>query len=472
MPQNFIGADRDQLMLMPVDVREWLSEDDVAWQVLDVVDQLDLSGFYRRYRANGQGAAAFDPALMLSLVIYAHAVGVRSSRAIERACTRDAGFKVVAGQRVPDHSTITRFLQRHREEVADVFGQVLRLCHAAGMARVGVIAVDGTKIAANASWAKSYTAKALAHQVAEQEAAYRQLAAELLDQHAATDSAEDAEHGERRGDEPPAALRGRAARLKALRAAQADLQARQDRARQEMLQRQKARQDAYDARAAAGGRGLGPRPADEVKVGQPPSRQGGPPRASVTDPDSRRMKAKHGFVQGYNAQIAVTDTQVICGLLVTQTATDHHLLPQVLTATRQALSDAGIDDPLRTVLADAGYANEDTFTAAERDGLTLLAPVISDERRGLGADPLGGKDASRLPATARAQERLRSPDGERHYAMRGRTVEPVFGQLKDRLGMRQFTRRGLTAVNAEFTLAATVHNIRKLITWNAGTLTA
>ena len=156
--------DRDQLMLLPVDVRDWLGEDDLVWHVLDVVASLDLAGFYRRYRDNGQGAAAFDPAMMLALLIYAQAVGVRSSRAIERACTRDAGFKVVTGQLVPDHSTIARFLRGHREALAGLFGQVLRLCHEAGMIRLGVIAVDGTKIAANASWAKCYTGAALAHQ--------------------------------------------------------------------------------------------------------------------------------------------------------------------------------------------------------------------------------------------------------------------------------------------------------------------
>jgi transposase len=472
MPQNFIRADRDQLMLMPVDVREWLGEDDLVWQVLDAVEQLDLSGFYRRYRANGQGAAAFDPAMMVALVFYAHAVGVRSSRAIERACTRDAGFKVVTGQLVPDHSTITRFLQTHSAALKDLFAQVLGLCHAAGMVRVGVIAIDGTKIAANASWAKSYTAAALDHQITEAEQGYRQLAAELLEEHAAADAAENDEHGPDRGDEPPPQLRGRAARLAALRAAKADLDAREATAREQMRQRQKAKQAAWDAKKSAGATRLGPRPADEVKTGPPPSRTAGRPRASVTDPDSRRMKAKHGFVQGYNAQIAVTDTQVICGVLVSQQPTDHHLLAPVVDATKDSLAAAGITDALDTVLADAGYANEDTFTAAQQAEVQLLAPISSDERRARGGDPAAGRDLSRLPATAAAQERLRTQQGRQLYAMRGRTVEPVFGQLKDRLGMRQFSRRHLPNVDTEFHLAATVHNLRKLIAWDPAPATA
>lgn len=480
MGHNFTRADRDQLMLMPVDIREWLDENDIAWTVLDVVTQLDLSVFRARYRANGQGAAAFDPEVMVALVVYAQAVGVRSSRAIERACGRDAGFKVVTGQLVPDHSTITRFLAVHREALTGLFAQVLRLCHEAGMTRVGVIAVDGTKIAANASWAKSYTGAALAHQIRGAEQAYAELAGTLLGEHEATDAAEDAAEGAARADASgdgsdrsglPPALRGRRARVAALRAAKADLDARQAAAQEQMRAEQAAKQAVWDARSAAGERPRGPRPRDEVVTGPPPSRAVAP-RASTTDPDSRRMKAKHGFVQGYNAQIAVTDTQVICGVLLTQTATDHHMLPEVLDATTAALAQAGITHPLATVLADAGYANEKTFTDAEHRHLHLLAPVASDEKRARGQDNAGGRDLSGLPATERAQQRLRTSEGAAQYAQRGRTVEPVFGQLKDRLGLRQFARRGFAAVTAELTLAATVHNLRKLHNWTLAPTTA
>lgn len=475
MALNLITADRDQLMLMPVDLREWLPEGDIVHHVVDVVDQFDLSAFYGRYRSNGQGAAAFDPAVMVALVIYAHAVGVRSSRAIERACTRDAGFMFVTGRLVPDHCTITRFLKDHQEALTGLFAQVLRLCHAAGLTRVGVIAIDGTKIAANASWAKSYTHKALGYQVAEEQQAFDALAAQLLGEQVATDEAEDAEHGDDRDDGAgglPAKLRGRAERLARLKAAKADLEARDAAAREQMLAEQKAKQAVWDAKVAGGQRQHGPRPADEVRVGQPATRAK-PARASVTDPDSRRMKAKHGFVQGYNAQIAVTDTQVIVGVLVTQTVTDHHLLPPMLDVTATALRQAGIDDPLQVVLADAGYANEPTFTAAENAGVELLAPVDSDEKRSRGSEPAGRRDLTRLPATARAQQKLETDEGKQVYALRGQTVEPVFGQMKERLGMRQFSRRGLQNVTGEFSLAATVHNIRKLFTFSpAATATA
>ena len=150
MPQNFIRGDVDQGFLLPPDVREWLPEGELAWTVKDVVESLDLSAFYRSYRSNGQGAAAFDPALMVAVLVYAHAVGVRSSRAIEKRCVHDVAFRVLAGNQLPDHATIARFFGRHREALKGLFAQVLRLCHEAGMVRLGVIAVDGTKIAANA----------------------------------------------------------------------------------------------------------------------------------------------------------------------------------------------------------------------------------------------------------------------------------------------------------------------------------
>ena len=396
-------------------------------------------------------------------MIYAQAVGLDSSRAIERACTRDAGFKLVTGQLVPDHSTLTRFLSDHRDALTGLFAQVLRLCRAAGMTRVGVIAVDGTKIAANASWAKSYTADALAHQIDEEQLAFAELAGALLGAQVATDAAEDAQYGPDRGDELPKALRARRDRLAALEAAKADLAAREVAAREAMLAEQKNKQAAYDQRKRAGRKVCGPRPRDEVVIlAKRPARSTPAPRASVTDPASRRMKAKVGFVQGYNAQIALTDDQIILGALVTQTATDHHLLPEVLAVIKQCLADARIPEELDTVLADAGYANEETFTAVEDAKLVLLAPVISDERRAAGAEPGGDRDLSELPATERAQERLRTPEGQAQYKQRGQTVEPVFGQLKDRGGMRQFARRGLANVNGEFRFACTVHNLRKL----------
>lgn len=503
MPQNFIDSLVGQPFLLPPDPQEWLPEDHLALFVRDALSQVDLSGVYARYRANGQGRAAYEPSMMLAVLVYAHAVGVRSSRGIERRCVEDVAFRVLCGNASPDHATIARFFTRHRDQFEALFVQVLVLCRQLGMLRLGEVAVDGTKVKANASWSSGQTAAALEHQVREAQAEFeelaRQVVAEAAAEHAGNDAAEDAAFGADRGDELPAGLRRRSERLERMRQARELARQRQEEADKKLA----GAQAAWDARAAkaaakpvgdrdpggqdrppvepapaedspaaapapaAGGSGrrkpgpkpgvLGPRPSEDVKRR---------PRVSVTDPDSARMKDKTGFVQGYNAQAAVTGEQIIVGVLVSTNPTDHHLLHPVVQATRAALSGAGIDDRgpagLSTVLADAGYTGEAVFADAEADGLHLLAPLVADSERARGADPAAGRDLSRHPATARAQAKLRTVQGRLHYAQRGRTVEPVFGQLKDRLGMRQFLRRGLDNVTAEWTLAALTSNLRKM----------
>ena len=459
MPQNFIRGDVDQGFLLPPDVREWLPEGELAWTVKDVVESMDLSAFRRAYRANGQGAAAFDPALMVAVLMYAHAVGVRSSRSIERRCAHDVAFRVLAGNQLPDHATIARFFTRHRQALEGLFAQVLRLCAEAGMVRLGVIAVDGTKIAANASWSANRTAAAMAHQITEEQARFDRLAAELLDEQAATDAAEDAEHGPDRGDELPPGLRGRAERLARLREAKARLDAEQEAA----VADQEAKKAEWARRKEAGTR-RGAQPG-EHPPGRNPDKDK-PPRANTTDPDSRAMRGGRGLVQGYNAQAAVTADQVIVGGLLTQQAVDAGLMFDVVEGVLEQLTEAGIDNTAGVSsaawVADAGYANEAAFTEAENRNVHLLAPMISDERRAAGEDPAGNEPLTHRPATARAQAKLRTRQGRDEYTLRGRTVEPVFGQIKDRQGLRQFLRRGLDNVKTEWSLACTVHNLRKI----------
>lgn len=502
MPQNFIDSRVGQPFLLPPDPEEWLPEDHLAFFVRDALAQVDLSGVYARYRGNGQGRAAYEPSMMLAVLVYAHAVGVRSSRSIERRCVEDVAFRVLCGNASPDHATIARFFTRHRDQFEALFVEVLVLCRQLGMLRLGEVAVDGTKVKANASWSSGQTAAALEHQVREAQAEFeelaRQVVAEVSAEHASNDAAEDAAFGADRGDELPAGLRRRGERLDRMRRARELARQRQDEADQKLA----GAQAAWDARAAkaaagksSGGQDPGGQnrpcpepapaegsPAEPAAAGQGGRRKPGPkpgvlgprpsedvkrrPRVSVTDPDSARMKDKTGFVQGYNAQAAVTGDQIIVGVLVSTNPTDHHLLHPVVQATRGMLTRAGIDDRgpagLSTVLADAGYTGETVFAQAETDGLHLLAPLASDADRARGADPAAGRNLSRHPATARAQAKLRTVQGRQHYAQRGRTVEPVFGQLKDRLGMRQFLRRGLDNVTAEWTLAALTSNLRKL----------
>jgi len=371
MPQNLLRGDVDQGFLLPPDVREWLPEGELVWTVKDVVESFDLSAFYGSYRANGQGAAAFDPAVMVAVLMYAHAVGVRSSRAIERHCVRDVAFRVLAGNQVPDHATIARFFTRHREPLRGLFAQVLRLCHEAGMVRLGVIAVDGTKIAANASWSVNHTSRSLARQVAQEQARFDALAAELLAEHAATDEAQDAEHGPDRGDDLPVPLRRRAERLSRLKEAKQRLDDEQAAA----VADQEAKKAEWARRKEAGVRRGAP--PGEHPPGRNPDKDK-PPRANTTDPDCRTMRGGRGLVQGYNAQAAVTADQVIVGEMITQVAVDAGLAFDVVDTVTDHLDRAGIGQRPDTWTADAGYANEEAFVEAEN---SRRAPAGPDDQR-------------------------------------------------------------------------------------------
>jgi transposase len=443
MGYRFVSADREQAFLLPPDMRDWLDEGHVAWLVMEAVESFDLSAFRRRYRADGRSRPAFDPALMLALLLYGYCVGERSSRAIERRCVEDVAFRVLAGGHRPDHATIARFRVRHEAALGALFSQMLVLLAEAGLVRLGKVALDGTKIAASAAWDQNKTLPQIEAMLAEA---------------AAVDAAEDAAHGPARGDEPPPGLARRDGRRERLAAAR-------DRLAGEAAERkaaQEAKIAAHAERVAAGdphpGRAPNPEPG-------PGTRNGTEPRANVTDPDARTVKSRHTLTVGYNAQAVVTEGQVIVGAMVSQAPVDRGLLPAVLDTCRDQLRAANIAPRLRTVLADAGYASEDTFTTAHADGLRLLCPLAKDTRElRAGGDPAAGKTLARLPETARAQRRLRHWAGRRDYPLRARTVEPVFGQIKTRQGLTRFARRGHAAASSEWLLACTAHNLLKLHT--------
>src|SRR3954466_9179636 len=214
MAQNFIACDREQELLLPPSLREWLPEGHLAWFVIDAVAQWDLAGFYGAYRADGHGRAAHDPAMMVALLLYCYAIGERSSRRIERRCVEDVACRVICANRAPDHTTIARFRQRHEVALAELFGEVLALCAEAGLAQVGVIAIDGTKVHANAS------------QHANRD--YERLAREILEEADAVDAAEDEQFGEARGDELPPELATSQGRRGWLREAKRRLEEKRD----------------------------------------------------------------------------------------------------------------------------------------------------------------------------------------------------------------------------------------------------
>jgi hypothetical protein len=326
---------------------------------------------------------------------------------------------------------------------------VLRLCARAGLVELAWLALDGTKVAADASWSANRTQSQLEEELAE-------AAKVMLAQAAEVDAAEDLRFGETRGDELPPELASRSGR-----------RARLQEARDRLVAEEQVRHDERTAKVAAwearvaevGPRYAGRRPADEL----PANRRGTEPRANVTDPQARTVRTKNTLIVGYNAQAVVTSGQVIVGAAVFQKEVDGTLLHPTLEVCRRQLHAAGVRPKLRTVVADAGYASEQVFAQAHAEGMRLLVPLSKDTRNMRdGGDPAGGRNLARAPETARAQRRLRHHRGRADYRQRGRTIEPVFGQLKNRQQMTRFTRRGYTAVTSEWHLACAAHNLLKL----------
>src|SRR5690349_21912939 len=270
MPQNFLRPQRDQPLLLPVDMREWLPEDDLVFVVVDAVAALELGGFYRRYRADGHGRAAFDPAMMVALLRYAYCQGERSSRVIEKRCVRDVAYRVITGGLRADHATIARFRARHELALGGLFSQVLRLLAAEGMVSLGLLSLDGTKLAGNAAQKANRTLPQIE---------------KILAEAAAADASDDAAEGDNPQPATPRALARRAERQERLARAR-DRLAAEDQARRDA---QRAKQEAWEAAAAAGKRRRR-RPADEPRA----NRAGTEPRANLTDPDVRGMRNQNG----------------------------------------------------------------------------------------------------------------------------------------------------------------------------------
>jgi transposase len=449
MAYNFRACDRDQAFLLPPDLRDWLPADHLAWFVLDVVDQLDMDRFLAAYRADGHGRAAYEPRMLLAVLLYAYATGIRSSRQIERRCQEDIAFRVLAGNSSPDHVTIARFRVRHEQALAGLLIQSLKLCAAAGMVRLGLVALDGTKIEANAAAAANRTHAHLEAQVAE-----------LLAQAAATDRAEDAEHSTARGDELPRALVGRAERLARLQQAKAQLEA-------EAAARQRRYQHRV-AELAAAARARGQQPRAHIR---PRRRDEAPnPTATVntTDPDSRFVRGNGRTLQGYNAQAAATCSQVVVAAELTQQANDLQQLAPMLAAIHTTLAAAGVGDPVQQLAADSGSWSIANVSAIPNAPELLIPPARHGRHGKPGKDGKPSESKSdNLRACMRAK--LDSAQGKACYAQRSRTIEPVFGQVKTVQGGGRFTRRGLSACQAEWKLLCGTHNLLKL--WRTTTAT-
>ena len=332
MAYNLLRCERDQSYLMPPSMRDWLSEGHLAWFIVDAVGQMDLREFYAAYRSDGWGAAAYDPGMMVAILLYAYCLGLRSSRRIARALEEDVGFRVVAANQQPDFRTICRFRAEHEEALEKLFVEVLRLCHEAGLVKLGVVALDGTKVAANAALATNRS-----HQAIEEEV--QRMLAEVK----AADAEEDAHYGpDRRGDELPEGLvGGRTERLRRLKEAKERLQREAEaaaRAVQERVEQRRAEEVATGKKK----RGRKPKVVESLPTEEA--------KANTTDPDSRIMKTRQGYVQGYNAQAVVSEGQIIVAVGVTQEANDVQQLEPMLQTMAHTLKAAGIEDRPKAVL--------------------------------------------------------------------------------------------------------------------------
>lgn len=507
---------------------DWLPEDHLVWFVLDVVEQLDTSAFHRRRRRGGVGRQGYDPDMLLGLLLYAYAVGERSSRRIERLCSDHVAFRVLCGQDAPDHSTLARFRAEHETEFAGLFTQVLRLSAQAGMVRVGVVSIDGTKIAADASRGANRSADRVRERAEE-------LARQIVAQAAEVDADEDA-RASLDDDDPasggvPPGLSDRAHRAAAIKRALAELD-QQDTQRAELDQPDQERIRRYLTLMAAGEPVPGRTPAgvDPVDLarariqrfqavlaglealrgkeatmrrhearrrlqraerdltqalarrdaGETPDLRGARLRqldrhhdrrrsaggegrvVNLTDPHSRLMTtANGGAIQGYNAQIAVTDDHMILGIHLSQDANDTRCFAPTLAAAQNAADLLGL--PIGTVLADAGYFTDDNLTLPGPD--RLIAPGKHRElAEQLCEHPTQGPPPRDLSPKDAMRHRLRTAEDADLYKRRSATVETVIAHLKELTGLTRFSRRGLPAAASELHLAAAVHNLRRMHT--------
>jgi transposase len=457
MLQNFLACDREQELLLPPSLREWLPDDHLAWFVIDAVAEMDLAAFYAAYRADGHGRAAHDPAMMVALLLYAYAIGERSSRRIERRCVEDVAARVICPNQQPDHTTIARFRQRHEAALAGLFGEVLALCAEAGMVQVGVVAIDGTKVHANASQHATRS--------------YEEIAREILAEADAVDAAEDEQFGERRGDELPAELATAQGRRGWLREAKRRLDEKRaeearpiPRSRPDRLQEAKRRlEEEHDVECRANAdyetyRARG-RMRDGRRFGRPPNPYQPPEtpagKINVTDPDSRNVKTSRGWVQGYNAQAVCTEQQIVIAAEVTVDSPDFGHLGPMVSATSTELATAGITSTPEVVLADAGYWHQAQMESITGGGTVVLIPPDAGKRKG--ARP--GWDGGLYAFMRRV---LASERGGELYAKRQGMIEPVFAHTKFNRRMDRFQRRGRSAARSEWRLMTATHNLLKL----------
>ncbi len=428
MSKTFRPYEPEQMFLMPVSIREWLPNDHLVYFVSDVVDQLDLSAIMERYEKEERGYPPYHPCMMVKVLLYAYCIGVPSSRKIARRLEEDIAFRVLAANNTPDFRTISDFRKDHLKSLAGLFLQVLKLCQKAGLVKLGHVALDGTKIKANASKHKAMSYK----RMKEEEARLEAEIAELLTRAQAVDEEEDKRYGKTKtGDELPEELAFRESRLRKIREAREALEA-------------EARRE-----AERGGDNGG-----ETAVLQNKAQR------NFTDPDSRIMPAPGGkdFIQAYNAQVAVDSMcQVIVAAELTNKPSDRGQAEPVMEAVK-----ANTGQLPGQMSADAGYFSSDAVKNLTSWGIDVYMPP-DKTRHGSARPPAPrGRIPKSLSTADRMRRKLRTKKGQNCYGLRKELPEPVFGQIKQVRGFRQFLLRGLDKASGEWQFICTGHNLLKL----------
>jgi transposase len=442
MNKTYRDWSTDQAYLFPPSPQDWLPEGDLVYFLLDTVATLDLTPIFAHYERELRGQPPFHPRMMVALLLYCYATGTRSSRKIMRRCRVDVACRVIVGEDIPDFRTISDFRKIHPARLEALFVEVLKLCALAGLAKVGTIALDGTKVKANASRHKAMSYD----RMKAEEARLQQEIAAILTEARAVDDAEDREHGpDRQGDELPEELARRQSRLAKIQQARKLLE---ERARIEATEEAARRQAEGKSPPATAPAEAVPDPKDQI---------------NFTDPQSRIMKASNkGWDQCGNAQAVTNEHQIILAADVTQQANDVRQTVPMVDQARANLDAAGVKEAIKAALGDAGYYSETDAMDLERRG---IEPYLATDRlkhhEKIAAAPRG-RIPKDLSAKQRMARKLRTKQGREKYAKRKGMIEPIFGQLKQVLGFRRFSMRGLASMRGEWRLMATVHNLLKL----------
>ena len=442
MSKTYRDWSTDQAYLFPPSPHDWLPEGDLVYFLIDTVATLDLSPIFDHYERELRGQPPFHPRMMVALLLYCYATGTRSSRRIMRRCQVDVACRVIVGEDIPDFRTISDFRKIHLARLEALFVEVLKLCVLAGLTKVGTIALDGTKVKANASRHKAMSYERMK---SEEERLKKEIA-DMLAEASAADEADDRQHGsDRHGDELPDELARRQSRLAKIQAARRLLE---ERARREAAEEAARRQAEGKSPPATPPAEAVPEPKDQI---------------NFTDPESRIMKASNkGWDQCGNAQAVTNEHQIILAADVTHQANDVRQTVPMVDQTRANLEAAGVKEAIKAALGDAGYYSETNATDLKQRG---IEPYLATERlkhnEKMASTPRG-RIPEGLSAKQRMARKLRTKKGRKMYAKRKGMIEPIFGQLKQVLGFRQFSMRGLASMRGEWRLMATVHNLLKL----------